>query len=445
MILLLGTHYIQQYSADGGGNKTGDSTDFNRELILTDLQHIGQCEHKFFVRGQEDVLQVVWKYIDSFASVGAQNTSSVIETINKLFSTIRHHYTCYPLAAGVKGRHPCQQIYYKSWTPDYITEWHIEIPRWFLINITIMHAYIPFSDDCQPSQLAVHDRFNITQSSLIDLFCGVVKMEYVYTRGNKGTVRMVFDSAHIPYAVTLVAKYESHLKSLAFRNRLPCLPHFISSNTPISVVYFVEQKLHYIWYLAHGLYYTAFWYYYGMKSGQHSAGLVCQYANISLFMCTESSTQISIYPGLLPLYWMQWHSSPFFQLSCNQTETERGTLVDFHMHTTVLLTMHPFDTVNLSIEFRKFDKEIVQSVSMQNDNKGSLVTSQGSVFLEIHTFQVTEFWVDALVYSGDKTTVQSALVNTHENPVTKYRKHVNRGSTWYTIDSITEKGILHNL
>ena len=263
LILLVLCAYLLSQTHSQEFNKSLILSDKDDELIVSEEEHSGECTQQFNVVDRAVVQRVIWIYTDHFTSVSVRNMLSVQATIHKLFNGVRHYFMCPLFTPSAKGVLPCQTIYFTSWTPDYIQEWHIQIPKWFLIIIYIFDAYIPFSDTCRPSQLAVYNGFNITQPSLVDSFCGVVTMETVYTNRNKGTLVIAFNSSNIPYAVTLDAEYQAHSISLAFRKPLPCLPDFIISNRHISVLYFYDQRLYYFWYVTHGLYYNLTTYYDG--------------------------------------------------------------------------------------------------------------------------------------------------------------------------------------
>ena len=117
-------------------------------------------------------------------------------------------------------------------------------------------------------------------------------------------------------------------------------------------------------------------------------------------------------------------------------------LVDFHLHTTVILTMHPWDVIRVNINFGILDKEISKTGNYLSDKFE--ISSQGSAYLETHAFYATEFWLDELWYDGDITTIRPALVNVGGNPVINNK--IN-GSAWNDpdthTDTITERGGLH--
>ena len=176
-----------------------------------------------------------------------------------------------------------------------------------------------------------------------------------------------------------------------------------------------------------------------------TAAIRYQYVNVDLFRCNlYEETYIAAFPGLLSMYWMKWRSNASCVFYCNKTETQR-CLVNFHMHTTVMLRMFPLDVISLNIYFGSLDKEITKSAEFGSDKK--LKVSSGSVFMEAHAFYAAEFWLDEISYGEHVSTIRPPLVNVGGNSVNTRNRTGTRNDHpreliyFNETDSIADRGM----
>ena len=103
---------------------------------------------------------------------------SVLDIISNMYSNIKLLYTCNDHASSYNLTRPCHAISFSSWEPS-SHHWRIHVHMSLMINITIVKAYILFSDLCHPHNIGVFEGHAGDNQTRIDYFCGLVKLESV--------------------------------------------------------------------------------------------------------------------------------------------------------------------------------------------------------------------------------------------------------------------------
>jgi hypothetical protein len=104
----------------------------------------------------------------------------------------------------VSHRSPCGTVQHSLSRAKFAT-WLITVRHSFMINITIHKAYVPFSDLCSPDYLAINEGHQIRAGSVIEVFCGHILLESVYTKFNKGML-----TTNPAVLTHLTASYQTH-------------------------------------------------------------------------------------------------------------------------------------------------------------------------------------------------------------------------------------------
>ena len=112
---------------------------------------------------------------------------------------------------------PCGSIQYTSWALNsQVREvWEIHVHISLILNITILQAYVPYSDHCSPHAIEVHEGLAVSDHSFIDIFCGMIKYESIYTKQSKAAVVLQFKARVLPNKVVLMSTYTTTFSPLS--------------------------------------------------------------------------------------------------------------------------------------------------------------------------------------------------------------------------------------
>ena len=256
-----------------------------------------------------------------------------------------------------------------------LMSWKILVHKSFLINITIIKAYIPFSDWCSLHHITIYEGHRSDKQLLIEQFCGHTYMENIYTKHDKGTLLMYFNTTVIYEAVVMNAMYQVQDKApVAYR-------YYIDRSASLSLdpssVVIENQVLRYFWYVSNSLYVAP-----------HGKGhlIVKTYTSyivmrLSLYNCSVNESHISVYSGLQAYYLVRWRARHHADVQCNITK-ETDTYLH-SIYSTLLLTQSVF--VQGSIRMSLYMS--VKMLSSKTLVPGSRQRISYRDFNTYHTFQ----------------------------------------------------------
>ena len=235
---------------------------------------------------------------------------------------------------------PCGSIYVTTQEVCSLS-WRISVHPEFMINVTIYHAYIPFTDLCSPHNIQIHEGHEVNTTSLIEQFCGHTYLENVYAQNNTGVIVLTFANAVIYKAVEMHAEYQLLDKGMADKyisNR----PH--SEDGHPNMLLFDRRVVRYIWYISKAVFVSTY--------KDTSSQFVVSYTNIILssYICVGSTSTLSVYEGLQPSHWLTWGAQPNSVDLCNKSNED--ILLSIHsMLSTLVLTRSTFGYISVTIAF----------------------------------------------------------------------------------------------
>ena len=243
---------------------------------------------------------------------------------------------------------PCSSFMFSSLVPT-TKVWTITVHSMFMINITIEKAFVPYTDGCKSDNYVLVNswhgsRFCPACGFYIAHFCGHVHMESVYSRRNTASIKIQADIqiAQHPTSIKLVyavAKLGSAFISSVDNHYSSSLTENIRANIAPRHIIFTKTFLHYIWYFNNDIGYV----------NAERPQFIYHSINISYSSCGTPWTEISVYPGILSLYMMQWQIVPVTRVGCNIIGTTTIN-TDFHMYATLCAKVSHLDThVNFAI------------------------------------------------------------------------------------------------
>ena len=320
---------------------------------------------------------------------------------------------------------PCGYIQYSykyrrnspSKTYFWSKTWYIHVHNSLILNATIVEADVSYSERCSSRYIAVYEGLEVCKLCLIDIFCGILKHESVYTKKNKATILV----SQSNYRIALKLKYTSLFPGWAYKNMNVCVPNNISSNVPPSFYLYVHERQFYFWYLSNELLVVNKTYqkvvnwqhisqlkyeeYENYKKSDlkvmnysYQAILRYNYINIPHFECDNKEAAMFVYPALLPSYWVRWRTQPHTVVHCNGGSSHPISL-DFHIFSTLVLQMQPFASVNLNFHI-EINHQIIDTMVGLNElvkvkrNGASLINNSSQLQIDVvynRTFLVKYF------------------------------------------------------
>ena len=248
-------------------------------------------------------------------------------------------------------------VLYESWKPV-TKQWLISVYKSFTINITLIRAHVPFSDDCLPHCVEVYKGDKNTSDSLVQRFCGFVTMETVETRHNVGIIKIQSFTEISLFSISINAVYEiaSPTSTMAHNRDISCLSSGLNVMVEANVLQYLPSSMHYVWYLVNALYYVT------NTTSYSTPVMFISHVVLRVHSCRghDDKTRIVLYPGLLPHYWTLVHVKPYNTWYCSNS-THHSThqsemILDFHMYATMVLNL-PFhdQTTSMNITFHHND------------------------------------------------------------------------------------------
>ena len=360
-------------------------------------------------------------------------------------------------ASNLNLHTPCSYVYFNSWTPT-SRSWSISVHQLFMINITIYKSFVPYSDSCSPHNVQIHEGHNLNNDSLIELFCGHTYMESVYTRYNKGLLHITFDTIVIYSAVTLHAGYQIHDQGVAYRY------HMDDTHLPLGSIVNIQTSLNLqhtvttinIWYLSNQVYSS-------LKESGHDPELwnrqlclekgKCKrmrnenplithvQQDILTYRCSQNSSHIEIFHGMLSYYLIKWKLQPYATVYCN---TLPHTILHHGMYFTVVLQWSTVDLttfINMNFNFKleteiphlpiPYNGEIQYFTDDSLNNYGTIKFAFIRCVHGVLTFTSFDF-------TGESPSTRQALVATGGLEVVTdlQRQNFTQGTVLYSIFSL---------
>ncbi len=205
---------------------------------------------------------------------------------------------------------------------------YFQVDNPFMINITFIEGYVPYTESCTTNVVTVKDinhAINGRNATLIAL-CGYILLESVYTLSNKGLI--VIDATEGARVNTLIS-YHIHTKGHSFRSQSPRLSHrhkIDIADRPCWIFYeggIVSYLWYYNWPLPLG----------SAIEDTENIKFYPVYLAVHRFQCTSTySTRLFIGKGLLPKIWMDKSDTAIY---CSNKASY--IVLTRHKYTTVLL------------------------------------------------------------------------------------------------------------
>ena len=334
------------------------------------LHHQGKIWIRYITLLLHDIIaqhHILYRLMQSVMSKSLSHSYSGITKVFHSCLLDKHS----PSKSGNRFTSPIGQIHFKSWI--YHTEelkWHITVNKYFMINISIYEAYVPYTETCTHQNIAIQE---YRDGSTIAQFCGHTSMECVYTKYNVAQLLMNVMSTHYiaPYPPKFIASYQIHAVGLAYRFDYPCSSanHRSKNNGIIHVdqqpsfSVYISRHLHYFWYLSNSIY-------------SHKMPLIgIMQVVVSVLQCEFDSTSLSVYPGILNWYRATYQVLPLHRLTCDNT-TLNVINITSHMYATVKLTMFYLDS---SLTLAMVFTEVHQYVQKINLGAKGILTEQNKI------------------------------------------------------------------
>ena len=325
------------------------------------------------------------------------------------------------------------QTNYSNITPDVITsvchsfyfetlrtcdkKWTFEPAHMFSVNMTILTAYVAYSDKCDSSYIGMYESTLGGQMTILDYFCGHVYMESIYSNY---TVMLqmkssMINTAHAPFlkAIYQVMAYNSAWKTFT------TVSFVRSSSQPDykpSFVFFNSGNFNYVWYLSNIILTKS-------KKGQwlvlhrHKQSLIS--TNNMLYVrnevCNKDKGQVSIYHGLLSWYMIQWKESPIATFVCDNTSQQ--FILNRHIYATVFIKVKEiqflsniFISFNVTTERLQLKEQLnFKSTSKKLENISWYAI--GSTRNANH--KTNKLLIHPIKYHGFKYNIRRNIINTN--------------------------------
>ena len=391
---------------------TQDITD-NSSLLLINWETNHGCPADFTIWSRAKAFRVISALIEYTTVKCLNNFRDLRTTVQHLFTNIEYQSSCskmyeYPVLTSF-----CHTMYFHSSVPS-AKQWRIHVHKSLMINITIEEAYVPYNTNCSLHNIEVYDGHIANESQLMDYFCGKISQESVYTKSNKALLAIKSNTSMLVYQVFITARYTTHIKGSAYKFFNSCLPVHMTATVPPKSAFFFQMRLYYIWYLCNEVLYRNTMEYYPYSTiaaadfDSYSSAMVSWTVQVHTFECEQNSTEVQVYPGLLPFRWFVWMVKPYYSVPCNTTQ-EHSVKVDFHMYVTVRVAVIPTVKIFLNMTFQ----DTVKYASSNNETNVTTYNQHGGTFL--HTdllYDIESVTFKRITYNGQITTLHPDLVST---------------------------------
>ena len=243
-------------------------------------------------------------------------------------SPFRHLKLCGSLSVSVFTR------------PNEIQHWNIQVHPTFMVNLTISHAYVLYSDGCTKSSIQVQSKEHVWGK-----FCGHVLYQNVFINSYS---LVIYISTRSTHAVSLNAEYQvldkDHIREINDKSNITFHNLNISvPDTPSSVLH-KSCYLEFLWYYA----YPAHPDYIRYSISTHDIIVSTDFMLVSLlintFKCADEGSRLQVSKGLLPRVWLNQPGGG--QLSCNGPRRN------------ISVMEHPFFSVFLKVNIADYTTEV---------------------------------------------------------------------------------------
>ena len=414
-------------------NPKTESEDNNDGIHLTESN---LCNYTF-TRSRERHLQELQSfYIARLVSstLISRKINVFADLIRQIYHAVNLQYSCDMVSYSPVITYLCRSMYFHSWTPS-SQSWRIQVYEAFSINFTIYRAYVPFTDACSPHGIHIYESHLVSNSNIIDTFCGKVYHESVFTIRNAGLLRIKFDTKKLIFPVTLRAGYSSISQGVAYKSRKICMQDSLLTNVPPGFMLLLNSRLHYFWYASNNVFMGEcsegelhrFKFFGSMVyTRRYHANMAYFVFDIQDFQCVSDTAMISAYAGLVPVYLVKWHAAPNRRLVCNDTTLRDAIQIDFHMHATVILDVSLNHKVELKMNYSvkstklySYDKSYwgykPSYYSHSNhDITGtdlSFINRWKSSFMKVDVIHAKTFTIKDFSTKGETTTIHMDFMN----------------------------------
>ena len=315
---------------------------------------------------------------------------------------------------------PCHIISFSSY--KYITDstWNIYIHSSFIVNVSIDHGYVSYSESCIDDRIDVFDQNlefmsnvrNKLKYALREIFCGYVYKESVYSTGRSIGLRIVATDQRAVQIPFLQASYQIHNKGFAFRHGKLSkhdtsnlvsydielkMTHTAFNLNNVQQVYFLQETMHYVMYMLNA-------------KGEKSS------LSVLTFQCEQPASKLSIFPGMLNMYMMMFDVESTYTLNCipNNNTTKYIYALDFHAYSTILVSISSYDKAY----FIHMVCTLVKNMDefKYKDQPTFVIQSRGNSFIS-HTFQssIHRSWVIKLFSNTGPLSMMRSGIRKMEN------------------------------
>ena len=320
---------------------------------------------------------------------------------------------------------PCYSVYLSTWMPS-SHYWKIWTHGIFMINITILHAYTPYTDHCHPHGVSLQEKISTTEKSTFGKVCGLVNMETFYSKTNAVLLRIYFEQYSLHRSVDLDAVYQVHMKGLAYKTTGNILMQaWLKVNLKPHYRINIRQYVHYVWYFAQE-------FLYGELQPQMSSISL----NLKSFICNIRSSKIYVYAGLVTEYWMQL-MVPFHVFDCNTTQ-HNIVVLDFHVYATVVLsTVLGCEYTSAEINFTYIKPTNISKLNTPErlPYMSTTLPKHHHIHSAFINSALTVFWFYKMHYHGNITTSHVTSHSHRPVHITNIQYPVGKYSLRYIVKS----------
>ena len=311
---------------------------------------------------------------------------------------------------------PCHRITLRSWEVV-AKSWYIKVHKSFIVNITIYEAFVPYTDWCSPHHITVLENTKQADNVTIDQFCGLIRMEPVYTKGREGVIYLYSDAQILPTEIHIIAGYQVCKQELVYRyneNTTGLITQWAVNRRP-SLSYLFHGNMVYFWYTTASIYVP-------VQGDNNTSSFVISQPSVLLnsFICSGDRSDISMYPGLLPMYWVLGKVNPIDSIKCNLTRSRNITVQ--HLHSTVVLSVPLITNVTLFMTFNSTDVIFNKQLYQYKTNVGEflqveiLPSALGSLTFDSFYVNITTSTVRPHLVSSTTTHSPSNAHNMVQTP-----------------------------
>ena len=293
---------------------------------------------------------------------------------------------------------PCKMFLYETYEAKVNELWRITAHYKYVINMTILTAYVHFTDTCDPHYIKLLSRNHTTSSGR--KYCGHVMSESLYTFDKFGTVLLQSTQHYQYHKPMLKLAYEIMHKGAAYAYSTmhsnfyyPKSWMFKTAKEPCWIL--LRQKiLRYAWYLIN---------YAGYNNHVHYGNLVSENTvprtnkalsvSVLFIKCSTANASLSSYAGLVTPAMIDQGIEPVTHVTC-QDGKRYNTTLSFHWYGTALL--EALDTATgLAIEIKLSYVNIARAPKERFHGRSaphlSITTYDRLSYIVFHSFEYTGF------------------------------------------------------